>query len=121
MINDTLQELLYKHKLMEGDEDLPLSLEHLINFIDDLFEEFGLDKQSYALENISYYDALDVVQSDDQFIEDAEEYIQHDADRPIMPSEDQVPKLAYNLVFTEPTIASKLYDELTYYKSLGRI
>ena len=121
MMNDTLQDLLYKHKLMDGDEDDIPSSDDLMDFIEDLFTEFGLDMQSFVLHRISYYDALDVVQSDDQFIDDAEEYIQHDVNRPIIPSEDQVPKLAYNLVFTEPTIASKLYDELTYYKSLGRI
>ena len=120
-MNYALYDLLWKHKLMEDDEDDIPSSDNLMDFIEDLFTEFGLDMQSFVLHRISYYDALDVVQSDDQFTTDAEEYLQHNANHPVMPSEDQVPKLAYNLVFTEPTIAGKLYDELTHYKSLGRI
>jgi len=82
------------------------------------------DIEQFVQSNISYEAALTVAQSDDQFIEDAIDYIE---DSPVFtskfidPNTTEPNKLAYILAYEYPGYASELLNELLYYRERNRI
>lgn len=94
------------------DEEIEL-VEHILdNSIHTSIEDF-------AKSHINYFDALEIAQSDDYFASAALEYLDN---RDLLPVKlPPLNKLAYNLVYDNPTEATNLLEELLYYRSLGRI
>ena len=87
--------------------------------LDGLVDYFDRDALSdFVKSHISYEDALQVVQSDDQFYDD----FMPKSDEPITDAIVAAPKdVAYSLVFSHPNAASQLFEELLYYRNKGRI
>ena len=72
----------------------------------------------FAKSHISYEDALQVVQSDDQFYDD----FMPKSEEPIIDAIIVAPKdVAYSLVFSHPDTATEILNELLYYRNKGRI
>ena len=88
-------------------------VEHILD------NSFHTNVEDFAKSNINYFDALEIAQSDDYFASAALEYLDNWDLLPIkLPP---LSKLAYSLVYDNPTEATNLLEELLYYRSLGRI
>ena len=73
---------------------------------------------SFVRSNISYDDALEVAQSNDQFyvdfMERTEDFV---IDEVVASPKD----LVYSLVYDHPDVATSILNELIYYRNKGRI
>jgi len=76
------------------------------------------DAHEFAEANISYYDALNLVQSNDCYLADAEDYVSTNSTNIVLPEDPD--KLAYHLAYVDPEYGAKLFTELAYYQSKGR-
>ena len=72
----------------------------------------------FVKSNISYYDALEVVQTDDQFYVD---FMERTEDLAIDEVVTNPKDLVYSLVYDHPDVASSILNELIYYRNKGRI
>ena len=85
--------------------------------------------EEFTTANISYDDALELVQSDDQFTSDATDYLSNQPNGlsdavmdDLQVSDKSVTDLAYTLAYDHPELGSKLLTELLYYRNqFGRI
>lgn len=77
----------------------------------------------FALANVTYDDALNLVQSNDSFAEESVEYLSNQSTHTLLPlllDSVSMDELAYHLAYTEPERSTNLLAELEYYKSQGR-
>jgi len=118
--------------------DYEKSLEYGDGFISEVDEsaliEHILDNSQYttiekfALSNVSYEDALNLVQSTDSFSYFVAEWLTHQPNgmseqfiEHLSESPKSIESVAYALAYTHSELGTKLLDELLHYHSIGRI
>jgi len=84
--------------------------------------------EQFALSNVSYEDALNLVQSTDSFAYDVAEWLSHQPNgmseqfiERLSESPKAIESVAYSLAYTHSELGTKLLDELLHYRSIGRI
>lgn len=100
-------------------ERAELGMDDTLELLESIAEAVNCDALSdFAKSYVSYEDALQVVQSCDQFYED----FMPRSDEPIIDAIVAAPKDAvYSLVFGSPETATAILNELLYYRDKGRI
>lgn len=94
--------------------------EDLINLVDYILTKVPTStRDQYYMDNIGSSDAADVAFANESICEDYFE--QHPAPLELIIKHLPDRELAYHLVFTEPTKATELLEELLYYHNHGRI
>ena len=89
-------------------------------------------REDFVQANISYLDALDIVQSNDNYPIDAEDFLLNHGsscndysfiDRFVQAVETSstIERLSYFLAYSSPELATKLLEELIHYLKKGRI
>lgn len=99
-------------------EEEDLLLEHILD--NSLYQ----DTAEFALANVTYDDALNLVQSNDSFAEESVEYLSNQSKHllvPLLLDSVSMEDLAYHLAYTEPERGTNLLTELEFYKSKGRL
>jgi len=86
------------------------------------------DLDQFALSNVSYDDALNLVQSTDSFNDDVYEWLSHQPNgisnqfvEHLSESPKAVESVAYTLAYEYPELGTKLLQELLYYSNQGRL
>ena len=84
--------------------------------------------EQFALSNVSYEDALNLVQSTDSFSDDVAEWLTHQPTgmsdqfaEHLLEAPKAIESVAYSLAYTHSELGTKLLDELLHYRSIGRI
>jgi hypothetical protein len=105
--------------LTELIERAELGMDDTTKLLESIAEAVNCDALSdFAKSHISYEDALEVAQSDDQFYDD----FMPRSDEPIVDAIIAAPKdTVYSLVFSHPDTATAILNELLYYRDKGRI
>ena len=78
----------------------------------------------FSKSHISYYDALDIVQSNDSYLDESIEYLtnQHRSILlPLLLDSVSMKDLAYYLAYSDIELGTELLTELEFYKSKGRL
>lgn len=83
--------------------------------------DFILHREDYAKQHILPEDAQVIALSDKYFISDYVENGNLSVELATVAFTDHPEHLAYHLAFTEPTLATQLFEELLYYRTQGRI
>ena len=105
--------------LTELIERAELGMDDTTKLLESIAEAVNCDALSdFAKSHISYEDALEVAQSDDQFYDD----FMPRSDEPIVDAIIAAPKdTVYSLVFSHPDTATAILNELLYYRDKGLI
>lgn len=101
--------------------------QELIEYI--LEESQYTDMEEFTSTNITYDDALNLVQSSDSFNDDVYEWLSHQpssglADHfvsELTESPNAVESIAYSLAYEHTELGTKLLQELLYYQYQGRL
>ena len=96
-----------------------LSMDETKDLLESISEVLTSDVLSDFVKcNISYEDALEIVQSDDHFYDE----FMPKSDESIIDAIVAAPKdTVYSIVFSEPDTATAILNELLYYRDKGRI
>jgi hypothetical protein len=96
-----------------------LSMDETKDLLESISEALTSDVLSDFVKcNISYEDALEIVQSDDHFYDE----FMPKSDESILDAIVAAPKdTVYSIVFSKPDTATAILNELLYYRDKGRI
>jgi hypothetical protein len=96
-----------------------LSMDETKDLLESISEALTSDVLSDFVKcNISYEDALEIVQSDDHFYDE----FMPKSDESIIDAIVAAPKdTVYSIVFSKPDTATAILNELLYYRDKGRI
>lgn len=96
--------------------------QELISFIFDNTKH--ISAESFSKDNLNYYDALDIVQSEDSYVEDVTEFLSNQHDSIVLEeliSAMSMKDLAYYLAYSNTAKGTELLKELKYFESQGRL
>lgn len=108
--------------LMDADLNL-LDKEKLVDLSGRLIKVLYTDIELMAKNNITYYDALDIVLQEETFIDDIAGKLNANTIANLIANSMAEERIAHSLANTSVFCASAkaLYDELDYWRSKGRI
>ena len=111
-------------KLIEDSEEYTRKEE--VELVEHIFEHSSyMDEYDYAKAKVTYHDALEKVQESSDFEVDAIEFLDKNGLLPLEKvvelSSSNTNELAYDLAYNNIDVGIKLFKELAYYHSIGRL